>query len=55
MGIKLCCFLKITYILDKILEKRMQKVEMILETTHTVTTSSGVILEINYHFFSPLY
>lgn len=31
----------------------MQKVEMILEMTHTVTTASGVTLEINYQFFSP--
>lgn len=49
-GIKIsCCFLKITYILDQILEeKRMQKAEMI----HAVTAASGVTLEINAPVFS---
>jgi len=48
-GIKIsCCFLKITYILDQILKKRMQEVEMI----HAVTAASGVTLEINSPIFS---
>lgn len=47
--IKISCFLKTTYILDKILEeKRMQKVEMI----HVLTTASDVALEINSPIFS---